>query len=97
MQQKYLKDVVSLNIDKTKCVSCGVCVEVCPHGVIEMEQKRAIIKNKDACMECGACKMNCAFKAIEVKKGVGCAAGIIKGFIRGTEPTCDCFGANKCC
>jgi hypothetical protein len=34
--------------------------------------------------------------AIEVHAGVGCAAAIIKGWITGGEPNCDC-GAGDCC
>jgi hypothetical protein len=41
-------------------------------------------------MECGACAMNCAPGAITVRAGVGCAAAVITGALRGTEPTCDC-------
>ena len=49
-------------------------------------------------MECGACALNCAQDAIYVKSGVGCAAGIIEGILRGTEPTCGCGdGAAGCC
>jgi len=40
-------------------------------------------------MECGACALNCQHGAIKVKSGVGCAAGIISGILRNTEPTCD--------
>jgi hypothetical protein len=47
-------------------------------------------------MECGACALNCAAGAIEVHAGVGCAAAIIKGWITGGEPNCDC-GAGDCC
>jgi hypothetical protein len=39
-------------------------------------------------MECGACMRNCASGAIKVRPGVGCAAAIIGGLVRGTEPTC---------
>jgi hypothetical protein len=41
-------------------------------------------------MECGACAANCAFGAINVDKGVGCAAAIINSIIYGGEPTCGC-------
>ncbi|MGE5343764.1 MAG: mercury methylation ferredoxin HgcB [Candidatus Omnitrophota bacterium] len=84
----YLKDVVSLRMDNTKCKGCGMCVQVCPHGVIDMSDRRATIVDRDACMECGACERNCQFGAISVQSGVGCANAIIIGAIRGTEPTC---------
>jgi formate hydrogenlyase subunit 6/NADH:ubiquinone oxidoreductase subunit I len=46
-------------------------------------------------MECGACQNNCPADAISVGAGVGCAQAVINGFLRGTEPDCDCSGG--CC
>ena len=85
---KYLKNVVTLKLDTEKCTGCGMCLSVCPHNVFEINDKKAAIVNRDACMECGACKKNCPFGAIDVRAGVGCAAAIILGAIKGTEPTC---------
>ncbi|MCX6225158.1 MAG: mercury methylation ferredoxin HgcB [Bacteroidia bacterium] len=93
----YLSDVVTLELDAEKCNGCRMCINVCPHAVFEISNKRAFIKNRDLCMECGACEMNCSQEAIKVKSGVGCAAGIINGLLRGTEPTCDCGEGVNCC
>ncbi|OGC25492.1 ferredoxin [candidate division WOR-1 bacterium RIFOXYB2_FULL_42_35] len=95
--QVYLKNVATLKLDVTKCIGCNRCIEVCPHEVLVMEDKKAKIVTLDACMECGACAKNCPTKAITVKSGVGCAAGIINGILRGTEPTCDCSDPGSCC
>nr|MDA8132475.1 4Fe-4S binding protein [Elusimicrobiota bacterium] len=52
----------------------------------------------DLCMECGACAGNCPVEALSLKKGVGCAAAVITGFIKGTEPVCGCGeGGDDCC
>lgn len=93
----YLKNVVTLQLDKEKCSGCLMCTIVCPHKVFEMVDKKSTIKFKDNCMECGACALNCPDQAITVKKGVGCAAGVINGFIKGTEPTCGCDTNSNCC
>lgn len=85
---KYLKNVVTLQYDSTKCTGCGKCLEVCPHRVFQPEGNKVKISDRDACMECGACARNCAFDAISVEAGVGCAAAVIIGFFTGTEPTC---------
>jgi NAD-dependent dihydropyrimidine dehydrogenase PreA subunit len=94
---KYLHDVVTLKLDPAKCTGCGLCVEVCPHAVFAIENRKAIITDRDACMECGACARNCAAGALTVKAGVGCAAAVINGAIRGGEPTCGCSSSKACC
>jgi len=71
MKQKYIKNVVTLKLDIEKCVGCGLCVTVCPHNVFAIENKKAIIVNKDNCIECGGCMNNCEPKAISVSQGVG--------------------------
>ena len=86
----YLKDVVTLQLDENKCTGCGMCLEVCPHEVFELKDKKVRIVGRDFCMECGACKKNCPQGAIllDVGDGCGCAAGIIQGALKGTAPTC---------
>ena len=93
----YLKNVVTLQLDVQKCNGCMMCIIVCPHEVFQLKNKKAFITNKDQCMECGACEKNCPEGAISVRSGVGCAAGIINGLLRGTEPSCDCSGSDKNC
>jgi NAD-dependent dihydropyrimidine dehydrogenase PreA subunit len=96
MKHRYLKDVVTLTYDFDKCIGCGRCLEVCPHGVFDITKQKAFITDKDLCMECGACALNCPVKAIEVNAGVGCAAAIIIGWISGKEPSCGCNDI-ECC
>ncbi|HET6351994.1 MAG TPA: mercury methylation ferredoxin HgcB [Coriobacteriia bacterium] len=94
---RYYEDVVTLQFDADKCTGCRRCVEVCPRGVFEMRDKRAFVADRGACMECGACERNCAYGALSVDAGVGCAAAIIRGWLTGTEPSCDCGGGSECC
>lgn len=94
---KYIKEVVTLELDREKCNGCLMCIQVCPHHVFELREKRAAIIFKDLCMECGACALNCPEEAISVRSGVGCAAGVINGILRGTEPSCDCSSGSSCC
>jgi NAD-dependent dihydropyrimidine dehydrogenase PreA subunit len=97
---QYLKNVSSLELDVNKCINCGICMEVCPHDVFMVVNKKSLIKDSNLCMECGACKMNCPVGAINVHSGVGCAAAIYTGIINKTEPTCACSNSKKktsCC
>lgn len=87
---RYLRNVVTLRLNVSKCTGCGMCREVCPHNVFSLENDKSKIRDKDACIECGACAKNCPCDAISVKKGTGCAIAIINGIVRGTEPCCDC-------
>ncbi len=68
---RYLDDISSLVLTDEKCVGCGLCIEVCPHGVFEMQHNKARIVDFNACMECGACVNNCPSGALSVSPGVG--------------------------
>lgn len=92
---RYLAGVVTLEFDAARCVGCGRCVEVCPHRVFAMEEKRARLVDRDACMECGACAVNCPASAIAVDAGVGCATGMINEWLR--ERKLGGAGGGGCC
>ena len=62
--------------------------------VVGMQSDKARIIDRDGCMECGACAQNCATGAIRVTPGVGCAAYIIKKWIKGKKAAC---GEVNCC
>jgi ferredoxin len=89
---RYIGGVASIELDGEKCVGCGMCSQVCPHGVFTLTRKKALITDRDGCMECGACAMNCPTEAINVTPGVGCAALIIKRWLKGKN-----IEAGGCC
>lgn len=92
----YLSDVVTLKLDEEKCTGCGMCLEVCPHNVLEMNRTHVRIQNRDACMECGACSRNCPFDAISVQSGVGCAAAVINTMLGRSGGDCCSLNESKC-
>jgi ferredoxin len=92
---RYLENVVTLTLNAEKCAGCAMCIEVCPHGVLVMEGRKARIVDLNGCMECGACAKNCPTDAIAVSPGVGCAGYIIQSWIKGKEKA-SC-GISECC
>jgi len=87
----YLRDVVTLELDPEKCTGCGMCLIVCPHGVLRMDNGRAEIGNRDLCMECGACSRNCPSEAVSVQAGVGCAVAVINAALGRSGDSCCCI------
>jgi len=98
---RYLEGAVTLVYNEARCNGCGMCLNVCPHAVFKLENKRAVLADRGACMECGACAKNCAEEAIRVRAGVGCAAAVLAGLTAGTKPTCGCSpsssNSSSCC
>jgi NAD-dependent dihydropyrimidine dehydrogenase PreA subunit len=94
---RYIESAITLEYDASKCNGCGLCVMVCPHASFAMVDKRAVLVDRGACMECGACVMNCEPGAISVRSGVGCAAGVLAGWLTGTEPNCGCSETTSTC
>lgn len=93
----YLKDVATLNLDKEKCTGCGICMDVCPRGVLAENGKKVAISDIDLCIECGACAVNCPFGAISVTSGVGCAKALMKRRQGNTQPCCGESSGPKGC
>lgn len=97
---KYLKNN-TLRFYPDKCVGCGTCIDVCPHGVFIKDDGKVRLKDRYSCMECGACQMNCPVEAISVNAGVGCATAVITGIFKGTKPVCGCSDGGEssggCC
>ena len=79
---RYLRDVTTLELSRQACIGCARCVEVCPHQVFIVTERKAVIADRDACMECGACARNCPVAALKVDAGVGCATGLINEWLR---------------
>ena len=52
-------------IDAEKCIGCGICSEMCPEGVLALENEIARVVKLDDCIECKACEVNCEYDAVK--------------------------------
>lgn len=53
-------------VDKEKCVGCGLCAKVCNFHAIKLEDKQVSIR-KDKCMGCEACATKCPTGALSMR------------------------------
>lgn len=57
---------MSIAINKSKCVKCRRCIEVCPGNLIkEDENGKAYIKEPRDCWGCTSCVKECRAEAID--------------------------------
>ena len=69
-------DLGQVHINKQWCKGCGICVEYCPHNVLEMAAEfnakgyhPPYVKVPDQCVDCHLCEIICPEFAIFVTKG----------------------------
>lgn len=51
-------------IDASECVGCGICVDACPQGVLEVSSDTCEVVNEESCIGCGECLEECPMGAI---------------------------------
>ncbi|MCI5846721.1 MAG: DUF362 domain-containing protein [Clostridiales bacterium] len=54
-------------VDTDRCVGCGRCAESCPQHIIEIKEKKAVLRRK-GCISCFCCQEMCPAHAIGVVK-----------------------------
>ena len=60
--------MVKITVDTNKCNGDGICVDVCPSGVFELNADgKSVPVNPDECIECMACVDQCPENAITVE------------------------------
>jgi NAD-dependent dihydropyrimidine dehydrogenase PreA subunit len=58
----------SVEVNRTACTGCGVCVETCPPDVLRMdEQNKAVALYPGDCQGCFICQWDCKFEALRVR------------------------------
>ena len=97
-------------VKERKCVGCGMCLKVCAHDAITIEDNKASI-NHDKCVGCGRCIGICKMDAVrpaedEANDIMNCkiaeyAKAVVDGrpqfhisLVMDVSPYCDCHGEN---
>ncbi len=62
------REALKLNVIKSYCKGCGICVEFCPKSVLELENEKVIIARENDCIRCGQCELRCPDYAIYLEE-----------------------------
>ena len=60
---------MSIRIREDRCIGCGKCQEVCPGTLIQIKDKKAVMKYPKNCWGCVSCVKECKMGAIEFYLG----------------------------
>ena len=68
--------MAQIAVDVTFCKGCGLCVDVCPQGIIRLDSEiitqkgyhPAVCVNDSACTGCANCAFMCPDAAITVER-----------------------------
>jgi len=66
-QRRISAEAATARVLEQRCSGCGLCVEVCPYGAIELDPDReTAVVNALLCKGCGSCAATCFSGAIDV-------------------------------
>ena len=57
-----------LTINRHNCLKCGICIEICPNGIISMDENGFPFLSEEKaqdCVSCGHCEAVCATQALK--------------------------------
>ncbi len=66
-----------VTFDRDRCKGCGLCVEVCPRHIVELDQNEsnakgyypATVTDMSRCTGCASCAKMCPDSVITVERG----------------------------
>ena len=60
-----MKNGTSIMVNLEKCTRCGFCAEVCPFGIIHLNEQGPELTYPKACIKCGHCVAICPHAAMD--------------------------------
>ena len=60
---------MSIHIDRTACIGCGQCAEICPGTLIRMTDGKAEMRYPKECWGCVSCVKQCPVHAVSLYLG----------------------------
>ena len=60
-----LTNEIAITVDLVKCTRCGLCSEVCPSGIIRVNENGPVLIAPKACIKCGHCVAVCPQAALD--------------------------------
>jgi len=68
MALKHLRtEAITAVVDESLCSGCGTCVELCPYGAAEKDEKGIAKVMAVVCKGCGVCAASCPKRAITMR------------------------------
>lgn len=65
-------------LDESRCISCGICVSLCPHNALSLQDGFPRITGK--CRVCGLCVASCITMALSMRAKKFTDEGLLEGF-----------------
>ena len=57
-----------LHVDELLCIGCGICVEVCPMRILDLQDSVCVLLDGLKCLECGGCMRACPNNALSIEE-----------------------------
>ena len=59
----------TIGVNEEKCITCGICVRVCPTGTLEMDRGKGLVYNTGIeCDNLWGCIYSCPTRALEISE-----------------------------
>ena len=66
---EFFPPITSIEVRSENCVSCGLCVDVCPTSSLSLDGPNPVVVDTDnSCVYCGLCAEVCAFDAFYIEE-----------------------------